>query len=130
MTQLTHLDADGRARMVDVGGKPETDREAVARGRFVTTPEVVRLVVADDLPKADVLATADISEYRIRQTELQSIVVELAAPETLSLAKIDAFRQLVRAYAGEGFDIEVRQVSEIDWGADTKRLGFRNELLS
>ena len=39
MTQLTHLDADGRARMVDVGGKPETDREAVARGRFVTTPD-------------------------------------------------------------------------------------------
>ena len=49
MTQLTHLDADGRARMVDVGGKPETDRQAVARGRFVTTPEVIRLVAADDL---------------------------------------------------------------------------------
>jgi phenylacetate-CoA ligase len=79
---------------------------------------------------ADVLATADISEYRIRQTELQTIVVELAAPEPLPAAKIDAFRELVRAYAGEGFDIEVRQVSEIDWGADTKRLGFRNELLA
>ncbi len=48
MSELTHLDADGRARMVDVGAKPETDREAVARGRLVTTPEVVRLVAADD----------------------------------------------------------------------------------
>jgi len=61
MSQLTHLDGDGRARMVDVGGKPETVRTAVARGRLVTTPAVVALVRADDLPKADVLATARIA---------------------------------------------------------------------
>ncbi|WP_129396410.1 hypothetical protein [Methylovirgula ligni] len=79
---------------------------------------------------ADILAVADISEFRIRQTELQTIVVEIAAPETLPPAKIDAFRQLVKTYAGEGFDIQVNQVPKIDWGRDTKRLGFRNELLS
>ncbi len=76
------------------------------------------------------LAIADISEYRIRQTDLRTIIAELAAPETLSAAKIDAFRQLVKAYAGEDFDIQVSQVAKIDWGRDTKRLGFRNELLT
>ncbi|MGT2425109.1 bifunctional molybdenum cofactor biosynthesis protein MoaC/MoaB [Amnibacterium kyonggiense] len=58
---LTHLDDDGRARMVDVGAKPETRREALARGRMVTTAEVVGLLVADGLPKADALATARIA---------------------------------------------------------------------
>jgi cyclic pyranopterin phosphate synthase len=58
---LTHLDAEGRARMVDVGAKPETRREALARGRRVTTAEVVGLLLADGLPKADALATARIA---------------------------------------------------------------------
>jgi cyclic pyranopterin monophosphate synthase len=61
VARLTHLDADGRARMVDVGAKPETRREALARGRVVTTAEVVRLLVHDGLPKADALATARIA---------------------------------------------------------------------
>jgi cyclic pyranopterin phosphate synthase len=61
MTELTHLDSDGRARMIDVGHKAETTRVAVARGRVVTTREVVALVRADGLPKADVLATARIA---------------------------------------------------------------------
>jgi cyclic pyranopterin phosphate synthase len=58
---LTHLDDEGRARMIDVGAKPITRRVAVAGGRLQTTPEVIALVRADDLPKADVLATARIA---------------------------------------------------------------------
>lgn len=58
---LPHLDAEGGARMVDVGAKPETRRQAVARGRLITTAEVVRLLVADGLPKGDALATARIA---------------------------------------------------------------------
>ncbi len=58
---LSHLDGEGRARMVDVGDKAVTRRVAIAGGRLDTTAEVVRLVVADDLPKADVLATARIA---------------------------------------------------------------------
>src|SRR5690349_16388033 len=61
MSSLTHLDADGRARMIDVGAKPVTRRVARAAGRITTTPEVIRLVRADGLPKADVLATARIA---------------------------------------------------------------------
>jgi cyclic pyranopterin phosphate synthase len=61
MNELSHLDDHGRARMVDVGGKPITRRVAVASGRLETTAEVVALVLADGLPKADVLATARIA---------------------------------------------------------------------
>jgi len=55
---LTHVDAEGRARMVDVSAKAVTLRTARAGGRIDTTPEVVALVRADELPKADVLTTA------------------------------------------------------------------------
>ena len=58
---LSHVDSDGRARMVDVGAKRETTRVAVAAGVLRTTPEVVALVRADGLPKADVLSTARIA---------------------------------------------------------------------
>jgi len=61
MTQLSHLDGEGRARMIDVGAKPVTRRVAVAGGRLDTTAEVIGLVRADGLPKADVLATARIA---------------------------------------------------------------------
>ena len=61
MSSLTHLDDDGRARMIDVGGKPVTRRVARAGGRLTTTAQVIGLVRADDLPKADVLATARIA---------------------------------------------------------------------
>ena len=61
MSELSHLDDQGRARMIDVGAKAVTRRVAVASGRFDTTAEVVALVLADGLPKADVLATARIA---------------------------------------------------------------------
>jgi cyclic pyranopterin phosphate synthase len=61
MSELTHLDGQGRARMVDVGDKSVTTRIATAAGRLTTTPEVLALVRADGLPKADVLATARIA---------------------------------------------------------------------
>ena len=56
--QLTHLDAEGRVRMVDVGDKAVTTRTATAEGIFRTRPEVVTMVAGDELGKADVLATA------------------------------------------------------------------------
>ncbi|MEL4319998.1 bifunctional molybdenum cofactor biosynthesis protein MoaC/MoaB [Leifsonia sp. YIM 134122] len=60
-TALSHVDDQGRARMIDVGDKTVTRRVAVATGRLTTTPEVVALVIADGMPKADVLATARIA---------------------------------------------------------------------
>lgn len=55
---LTHLDADGRARMVDVGAKPETERVATARAVVRMTPKTAAAVLAGDAPKGDVIGTA------------------------------------------------------------------------
>ena len=55
---LTHLDADGRARMVDVGAKAQTDRVATARAVVRMTPKTAAAVLAGDAPKGDVIGTA------------------------------------------------------------------------
>jgi cyclic pyranopterin phosphate synthase len=55
---LTHLDADGSARMVDVGAKPQTLRIAIARAVVRMSPETAAAVAAGDAPKGDVVSTA------------------------------------------------------------------------
>ncbi len=59
--ELTHIDATGAARMVDVSAKDVTVREATATGVFRTTVEVVELLRAAELPKGDALAVARIA---------------------------------------------------------------------
>jgi cyclic pyranopterin phosphate synthase len=59
--ELTHVDAQGAARMVDVSDKDVTVRVARAGGRFVTTAEVIDLLRRDGLPKGDALAVARIA---------------------------------------------------------------------
>ena len=61
MSELTHLDEHGTARMVDVGAKPVTDRRAVARAVVRMTPSTAAAVAAGDAPKGDVLGTARIA---------------------------------------------------------------------
>jgi cyclic pyranopterin phosphate synthase len=59
--ELTHLDTRGAAHMVDVSAKDVTARVATASATFVTTPEVVALLLRDGLPKGDALAVARIA---------------------------------------------------------------------
>ncbi|WP_072690904.1 bifunctional molybdenum cofactor biosynthesis protein MoaC/MoaB [Rhodococcus marinonascens] len=87
MSELTHLDNEGRARMVDVSAKAETTRIAVAAGQLVTTPEVIALVRADDLPKADVLATARIAG--ISGAKKTSELIPLCHQLALSSVKLE-----------------------------------------
>jgi len=61
VTELTHLDEAGRARMVDVGAKDATDRRAVARAVVRMSPATAAAVAAGDAPKGDVLGTARIA---------------------------------------------------------------------
>jgi len=58
---LTHVDARGQARMVDVSGKAVTAREATAAGRVLCSPAVVALLRGDGVPKGDALAVARIA---------------------------------------------------------------------
>ncbi|MGA5563115.1 cyclic pyranopterin monophosphate synthase MoaC [Streptomyces platensis] len=58
---LTHLDAAGAARMVDVSGKDVTARTAGARGRVLVSSQVIELLRGEGMPKGDALATARIA---------------------------------------------------------------------
>ncbi|HEX7709783.1 MAG TPA: cyclic pyranopterin monophosphate synthase MoaC [Sphingomonadaceae bacterium] len=61
MNKLTHLDDQGQARMVDIGGKPESARKAVATGRIRLSPQALVAVRDGSGPKGDVLAAARIA---------------------------------------------------------------------
>lgn len=58
---LTHFDDQGRAHMVDVGHKSETQREAIARGRVLMRPETLALIQQGGIKKGDVLAVAQVA---------------------------------------------------------------------
>ena len=61
MNDLTHLDSEGRARMVDVGPKPVTSREAVAEGFITLAAATLRAIAEGTVPKGEVLNTARIA---------------------------------------------------------------------
>jgi cyclic pyranopterin monophosphate synthase len=61
MSELTHLDESGAARMVDVTGKDVTARTATATGRVLVSSEVVRLLRGEGVPKGDALAVARVA---------------------------------------------------------------------
>ncbi|MBA4399369.1 MAG: cyclic pyranopterin monophosphate synthase MoaC [Anaerolinea sp.] len=59
--QLSHIDESGKARMVDVGAKPDTERTAVARGEVILKPETLELIKAGLMKKGDVLTVAQLA---------------------------------------------------------------------
>ena len=61
MSELTHFDGEGKPRMVDVSAKPETAREAVARGRVRLAPETLAMVTAGRVGKGDVIGIAELA---------------------------------------------------------------------
>ena len=82
---LTHLDAHGRAQMVDVGEKPETQRVAIARAIVRMAPETAAAVVAGDAPKGDVIGTARLAA--IQAAKRTDEWIPLA--HSLSLSSVD-----------------------------------------
>ena len=59
--KLTHIDEDGRARMVNVGEKENTRRVATARGAVLMQPETLQLIIAGQIKKGDVLTVAELA---------------------------------------------------------------------
>ncbi|ONI90514.1 molybdenum cofactor biosynthesis protein C [Saccharothrix sp. ALI-22-I] len=86
MTQFTHLDSGGAARMVDVSDKEPTTRTAIASGVLRTTDEVVALLARDGLPKGDALATARIAGIMAAKRTWE--LVPLCHPISLSGVKV------------------------------------------
>jgi len=85
--RLTHLDDTGAATMVDVGDKAVTDRTAVAEGRVVMRPETLALIVAGDVPKGDVIATARIAG--IMAAKRTHELIPLCHPLAITKVKVD-----------------------------------------
>lgn len=94
MSRLSHIDGEGRARMVDVGDKPVTHRTAKAAGQLVCAPETLALVRAGEAPKGNVIATAELAGVMgAKQTAaliplchplpLSQVVVEIAIDDAL-----------------------------------------------
>ena len=88
--KLTHLDEHGRARMVDVGAKPETERIAIARGEIHMKKETLDLIRAGQIKKGDVLTVAQIAG--ITASKRTADLIPLCHP--LPLTKVDVDLEL------------------------------------
>jgi cyclic pyranopterin phosphate synthase len=84
---LTHIDAKGEARMVDVSAKPATERTAVAEGRVVMSKATLELILSGNAKKGDVLGTARIAG--IMAAKRTSELIPLCHPLALSKVTLD-----------------------------------------
>ncbi len=87
MTGLTHLDAEGAARMVDIGAKADTARVAVAAGRITMSATAARAIADGAVKKGDVLAVARVAG--IMAAKRTSDLVPLCHPLPLTRVTID-----------------------------------------
>lgn len=85
--RLSHVDAKGAARMVDVSAKPETDRRATARAKLLVSKATLDLVREGRTPKGDVLGAARIAG--IMAAKRTPDLIPLAHPLPLSHASVD-----------------------------------------
>jgi cyclic pyranopterin phosphate synthase len=86
--RLSHLDEEGRARMVDVGAKAVTERRAVARAKLRMSPATAEAIVDRGLPKGDVLATARIAG--IQAAKRTDELIPLCHPLPLTQVVVEA----------------------------------------
>ena len=86
-SELTHLDSSGRARMVDVGEKPATERRAAARAVVRVSSETAARVQAGDAPKGDVLGVARIAG--IQAAKRTAELIPLCHPLALTFVGVE-----------------------------------------
>ncbi len=114
MEELTHLDESGRPRMVDISSKPDTQREAVARGQVSLKPATLNLLKEGSLPKGDVLTVAQLAGIMAAKRTpeliplchpllLGDVQLELSLDEANSLVEIAA---TVKSLGKTGVEME------------------------
>ena len=102
MTGFTHLNAAGEARMVDVGSKDVTQREAVAHSFVTLSPEVITMLKTDGVPKGDALSVARIAA--ISGTKRTPDLIPLCHPIAIHGVDVD----LSITDTGVGIKVAVR----------------------
>jgi cyclic pyranopterin monophosphate synthase len=111
---LSHVDASGRVKMVDVGDKPVTQREAVARGTIAMSREARRLVRAGALKKGDPLQAARLAG--IMAAKQTAALIPLCHPLPLSSVQVEVIP------TGRGYDIEARVRTSSQTGVEMEAL--------
>ncbi len=86
--KLSHLDQSGRARMVDVGDKPESERTAVAEGAVRMSAEAYDLIAKQAIAKGDVLAVAEVAG--VMGAKRTGELIPLCHPVTLDVVTVEA----------------------------------------
>lgn len=84
---LSHIDESGRARMVDVGDKPDTSRIAIAKGEVVMRSETLKLIQRGAMKKGDVLSVAQIAG--VMAAKKTADLIPLCHPLPLTQVKVD-----------------------------------------
>jgi cyclic pyranopterin monophosphate synthase len=115
--RLTHLDASGAARMVDVGDKAPSARQARARARVRMSPSTASLLASGGLPKGDALAVARVAGIMVAKRTPE--LIPLCHAVTLAGVKIDL---TVDAEAGE-VTVEARVRASDRTGVEMEALG-------
>jgi cyclic pyranopterin monophosphate synthase len=121
MADLSHLDDEGRARMVDVGAKDVTAREAVASCRVLLSPATARLLAEGDLPKGDALPVARIAGIQAakrtpellplcHQVALTSVEVEISVDRDEGVVEVTA---TARAADRTGVEMEALTAASV-----------------
>lgn len=87
MTEFTHLDKDGRVRMVDVGDKQKTKRIAVAAGKISMEPETLSMIMDAKVKKGNVLETARIAG--VMAAKKTSDLIPMCHPINITHARVD-----------------------------------------
>ena len=116
MKKLTHLDRQGRAKMVDVTGKPVTEREAVARGSVSMKRETLKLIADGKVPKGDVICVARIAG--IMAAKRTSTLIPMCHP--LMITSIDVSLHIDRRR--NKIDIEVNVKTAGQTGVEMEAL--------
>ena len=95
MTEWTHLDVQGRARMVDVGGKEPTARQALARGYVYMQAATLQAIVEQQVAKGDVLQVARIAG--IMAAKQTASLIPMCHPLQLTNVQVDLWPELQAA---------------------------------
>jgi len=112
--RLSHVDARGRVKMVDVGSKPVTDREAIARGSITLSDEARRQVKAGALKKGDPLQAARVAG--IMAAKQTASLIPLCHPLPLSHVEV------VLTPTRRGYDIEASVRTSAQTGVEMEAL--------
>ena len=117
MSELTHFDEQGRARMVDVGDKAETHRVALAAGEVRMRPETLRLILEGRAEKGDVLGVARVAA--IMAAKKTSDLIPMCHPLMLTSVTVDFQPDEDRSVLGISVQVETRGKTGVEMEALT-----------